>query len=52
MEKTIELLIEIPEQSALIIISPPSLQELIRKLAVSINKQDSQISLLYNRKGT
>jgi ubiquitin-protein ligase len=52
MEKSIELLVEVPNQSSLILVSPESLSVLLLKLSGSVGRPEGEISLLYNRKGS
>ena len=52
MDTNIDLLIEIPGQSSVLQISPPSLADLANKLAESTGKSASSISILFNRKGS
>ena len=52
MEKSVDLLITVPNQSPMLMVSPASLQDLYSKLASASNKSESSMSLLYNRKST
>lgn len=52
MDISIDLLIEIPSQPSLMIVSPGTFSELLSKISSSASKPESSISLLYNRKGS
>lgn len=52
MDTNIDLLIEIPAQSSVLQVSPPSLLDLVNKLAGSTGKAANSISILFNRKGS
>ena len=52
MDTKIDLLIEIPGQSSVLQVSPPSLLDLANKLADTTGRSASSISILLNRKGS
>lgn len=52
MNKQIDLLIQVPDQPAMLLVSPESLQDLLSKLTSATSRPESSISLLYNRKST
>ena len=52
MESSVDLLIEVPNQAPMLLISPATLQDLYSKISSASNKSESSISLLYNRKST